>query len=59
MTDRRIRWAVLALTLTATALIIGGFLARAVWLIGIGAWLVIAAFLLEMIYRPGRYPGER
>ncbi|MFV0126671.1 hypothetical protein ACLGI4_02965 [Streptomyces sp. HMX112] len=43
---------VAALLLWALALIVAGALADWLWLIGLGAWALIAAFLIEMIYRP-------
>lgn len=55
--DRGVRRVVLALTLTATVLLVCGFLADSVWLLGAGGWVVIVGFLIEMIYRPGRPPG--
>jgi fatty acid desaturase len=55
--DHGVRRTVLALTLIATAVLVCGFLADSVWLLGIGVWMVIVAFLIEMIYRPGRPSG--
>jgi hypothetical protein len=43
---------IVGLTIGAVVLIAGGALADWIWLIGIGAWMLIAAGLLEMIYRP-------
>jgi hypothetical protein len=40
------------LLLAAVALITAGVLTEALGLLGIGAWVLIAAGLLEMIYRP-------
>jgi hypothetical protein len=55
--DRGVRRVVLLLTLIATAVLVGGFLTESVWLLGVGGWVVIVAFLIEMIYRPGGPPG--
>ncbi|MGW0773523.1 hypothetical protein ACWD01_07650 [Streptomyces sp. NPDC002835] len=55
--DSGVRRTVLALTLIATALLVCGFLADSVWILGVGVWMVIVAFLIEMIYRPGRPSG--
>ncbi|MFE6041244.1 hypothetical protein [Streptomyces sp. NPDC056452] len=41
-----------ALLSAATVLIVVGFLAESLWLLGIGAWMLIGALLIEMIYRP-------
>lgn len=43
---------IVSLMIGSVVLITGGALADWMWLIGIGAWLLIAAGLLEMIYRP-------
>ncbi|GAA2931547.1 hypothetical protein G3I30_12615 [Actinospica acidiphila] len=43
---------IVGLTSGSVALIAGGALADSMWLIGVGAWTLIAAGLLEMIYRP-------
>ncbi|PGH50530.1 hypothetical protein CRI70_11580 [Streptomyces sp. Ru87] len=50
--DLGVRRSVHLLTVTAATLIAAGALLRAMWLIGIGAWVLISAFLIEMIYRP-------
>ena len=55
--DRGVRRIVHALTLIGMTVLVCGFVADAVWLLGIGGWMVIVAFLIEMIYRPGRPPG--
>jgi hypothetical protein len=46
---RRIEY---ALFLAAVALVTAGVLKDMLWLLGIGAWALIAAALIEMIYRP-------
>ncbi|MEU2989323.1 hypothetical protein ACPCAJ_07410 [Streptomyces griseoincarnatus] len=43
---------IVGLTSGSVVLIAGGALADSTWLIGVGAWTLIAAGLLEMIYRP-------
>lgn len=50
--DRGIRRMIYALTLAAATLAAAGGLTNAIWLIGVGVWALIAAFLIEMIYRP-------
>lgn len=50
--DRGMRRLFRVLLLTAVALVAGGVLTETLWLLGIGAWVMIAAGLLEMIYRP-------
>lgn len=50
--DRGMRRLFHVLLLTAVALVVVGVLTEALWLLGIGAWVLIAAGLLEMIYRP-------
>ncbi|MEJ1200895.1 hypothetical protein [Streptomyces sp. CCNWLW237] len=46
---RRIEY---ALFLVAIVVLITGVLSDTLWLTGIGAWALIAAGLIEMIYRP-------
>ncbi|MFF0203194.1 hypothetical protein [Streptomyces sp. NPDC005017] len=46
---RRIEYALL---LAAVPLVVTGALTDSLWLLGIGAWALIAAGLIEMIYRP-------
>lgn len=46
---RRIEY---ALALAAVVLAAAGALSGTLWLLGIGAWALIAAALIEMIYRP-------
>ncbi|MFC4469292.1 hypothetical protein ACFPH6_33070 [Streptomyces xiangluensis] len=43
---------IVSLMIGAVVLGTAGALADWLWLIGIGAWMLIAAGLLEMIYRP-------
>ncbi|MER6625296.1 MULTISPECIES: hypothetical protein [unclassified Streptomyces] len=43
---------IVGLTSGSVVLIAGGAFADWMWLIGIGAWMLVAAGLLEMIYRP-------
>ncbi|MFF3287404.1 hypothetical protein [Streptomyces sp. NPDC003023] len=57
--DRGIRRAVYTLGLAASVLILCGSVFNAVWVLGIGGWLMAAAFVVELVYRPGRLPGDR
>ncbi|MEU9378531.1 hypothetical protein AB0D94_32920 [Streptomyces sp. NPDC048255] len=50
--DRRMRLRIIVLTLGAAAMITAGLATEWWWLLGIGVWTVIVAFLMEMIYRP-------
>jgi hypothetical protein len=50
--DSGIRRIIAALAVTAVVLVTAGFVLEQVWLFGIGAWFLITAGLLEMIYRP-------
>ncbi|MCY0928975.1 hypothetical protein OTB20_22715 [Streptomyces sp. H27-H1] len=43
---------IIALTLGGGTLVAGGAAAAWWWLLGIGVWMIIAAFLMELIYRP-------
>lgn len=43
---------IVSLTIGFVVLVAGGAVAGWAWLIGIGAWMLIAAGPLEMIYRP-------
>ncbi|MFD3761068.1 hypothetical protein [Streptomyces sp. NPDC058622] len=43
---------ILTLTLVAAAMAAAGAVAGWWWLLGIGVWVLITAFLIEMIYRP-------
>jgi hypothetical protein len=54
---RVLRLAICALSMAGATLIICGLLIEAGWLLGIGGWMVIAAVLIEFLYRPGRPPG--
>ncbi|MFI6808111.1 hypothetical protein ACIBO6_24360 [Streptomyces luteogriseus] len=51
-TDQGMKRTFYALLLTATALFATGVFTGTLWLLGIGAWVLIGAFLIEMIYRP-------
>lgn len=42
----------LALGAAGLALIAVGAILDALWLLGIGAWAVIGAMLIELVYRP-------
>ncbi|MGW7458386.1 hypothetical protein [Streptomyces sp. NPDC054797] len=50
--DRRMRIKIITLILCALAMIAAGAAAEWWWLLGIGVWAVILAFLAEMVYRP-------
>ncbi|MGW1767711.1 hypothetical protein ACWCQL_27125 [Streptomyces sp. NPDC002073] len=50
--DRRIRRTVLALGAVGLAVIATGAVLDALWLLGIGVWCVIAAMVIELVYRP-------
>lgn len=50
--DSGIRRIIAALAILAVALITAGFVLDTIWLYGIGAWALITAGLLEVIYRP-------
>ncbi|MDG9703240.1 hypothetical protein [Streptomyces sp. DH37] len=50
--DSGIRRTIAALAVTAVVLVTAGFVLDAVWLFGIGAWSLITAGLLEVVYRP-------
>ncbi|MGE9280287.1 hypothetical protein ACP4B2_17370 [Streptomyces rochei] len=50
--DHRMRRIEHALLLTALLLGTAGALSETMWLLGIAAWVLIAAGLIEMIYRP-------
>ncbi|WP_411104959.1 hypothetical protein [Streptomyces sp. cmx-4-9] len=43
---------IITLTLGAAVMTVAGAVAGWWWLLGIGVWVLIAAFLIEMIYRP-------
>ncbi|MFI6642935.1 hypothetical protein [Streptomyces sp. NPDC050504] len=50
--DRRVRRHVLALAVGSVLLCAIGATTDSMWLLGIGTWLLIAAVLLELVYRP-------
>lgn len=50
--DRGMRRLLHALLLATPVLLTVGFLTDMLWLLGIGAWTLIAALLIEVIYRP-------
>lgn len=50
--DSGVRRTIAALAVAAVVLVTAGFVLEMVWLFGIGAWFLITAGLLEMIYRP-------
>ncbi|MFJ6760469.1 MULTISPECIES: hypothetical protein [unclassified Streptomyces] len=50
--DRRMRFRVIALALGATVMIAAGAAFEWWWLLGIGVWTMVVAFLTELIHRP-------
>jgi hypothetical protein len=50
--DHRVRRCSVALFSGASLVSAFGLALGSMWLLGAGAWLLIAAFLLELIYRP-------
>ncbi|MFJ2598730.1 hypothetical protein [Streptomyces erythrochromogenes] len=50
--DRGIRRTVLALAAAGVTVIAAGAVLDALWLLGIGVWSVIAAMVIELVYRP-------
>ncbi|WP_327686118.1 hypothetical protein [Streptomyces sp. NBC_00467] len=50
--DRGIRRTTLTLGAAAVVLIGVGAAADTMWLLGIGVWAVIAATMIELVYRP-------
>ncbi|MFB6565174.1 hypothetical protein ACFCYH_40895 [Streptomyces sp. NPDC056400] len=50
--DRAMRRTVLVLAAAGLTLIAAGAALDALWLLGIGVWGVIAAMLIELVYRP-------
>ncbi|WP_158520050.1 hypothetical protein [Streptomyces ambofaciens] len=50
--DRDMRRLLHALLLATPVLLTVGFLTDMLWLLGIGAWTLIVALLIEVIYRP-------
>ncbi|MFD0140901.1 MULTISPECIES: hypothetical protein [unclassified Streptomyces] len=51
-TDSRMRRMSLSLAAAALAVSVLGVAYDALWLLGVGAWLLIAAVLIELVYRP-------
>ncbi|MEU9086602.1 hypothetical protein [Streptomyces sp. NPDC048357] len=49
--DRAIRRTVLALAAAGLALVTTGAAIDALWLLGIGVWALIAAMVIELVYR--------
>ncbi|WP_159042579.1 hypothetical protein [Streptomyces sp. IGB124] len=50
--ERQMRFKIISLALGGAAMIAAGATAEWWWLLGIGVWVLVAAFLVEMIYRP-------
>ncbi|WP_405527398.1 hypothetical protein OG592_06645 [Streptomyces avidinii] len=50
--DRAVRRTVLALGAAGLTVIAAGAILDALWLLGIGVWAVIAAMVIELVYRP-------
>ncbi|HZG04089.1 MAG TPA: hypothetical protein VE546_11025 [Streptomyces sp.] len=50
--DRPVRRTVLALAACAPVLIVAGAIVGSSWLLGIGAWVLIVAVVIEFAYRP-------
>ncbi|MFC9057947.1 hypothetical protein ACFTXB_07805 [Streptomyces sp. NPDC057074] len=50
--DRGMKRLFHALLASAAAVFAVGLLTDALWLLGIGAWTLIAALLVELVYRP-------
>ncbi|MFJ3722859.1 hypothetical protein ACIPYQ_09850 [Streptomyces sp. NPDC090045] len=50
--DRGIRRTVLALGAAGLTVIATGAVLEALWLLGIGVWVVMAAMGIELVYRP-------
>ncbi|MFJ3974214.1 hypothetical protein [Streptomyces sp. NPDC090021] len=50
--DRGIRRTVVALGAAGLTVITAGAVLDALWLLGIGVWGLIAAMLIELVYRP-------
>ncbi|MFD3679437.1 hypothetical protein [Streptomyces sp. NPDC058613] len=50
--ERQMRRRILTLTPAAAVMAAVGALFGWWWLLGVGVWVLIAAFLIEMIYRP-------
>ncbi|KOX22459.1 MULTISPECIES: hypothetical protein [unclassified Streptomyces] len=50
--DRRVRRISVALAAAVVPVGALGVIADSMWLLGVGAWLLIVAFLMELVYRP-------
>ncbi|MFD7627732.1 hypothetical protein ACFV7Q_17120 [Streptomyces sp. NPDC059851] len=50
--DRPIRRTMYALGAVGLTLVVTGAALDLLWLLGIGVWAVIAAILIELVYRP-------
>jgi len=50
--ERGIKRSVYAMVSIAVALITLGGSAETWWILGVGVWVLITAFLIELIYRP-------
>ncbi|MYV74745.1 hypothetical protein GT352_12510 [Streptomyces sp. SID1046] len=50
--DRAVRRTVLVLGAAGLTVIATGAILDALWLLGIGVWAVIAAMVIELVYRP-------
>ncbi|MCX4986610.1 hypothetical protein [Streptomyces sp. NBC_00572] len=50
--DNRMRRMSLSLAVAALPVCVLGVLFDAMWILGTGAWLLIAAVLIELVYRP-------
>ncbi|GEB55532.1 hypothetical protein GCM10017674_79290 [Streptomyces gardneri] len=50
--DRRMRRMSLSLAAAGLPVCVLGVVYDAMWLLGVGAWLLIAAVLIELVYRP-------
>jgi general stress protein CsbA len=49
---RHLKRYIAALLLLAAALIAAGFVTELFWLVGVGVWALIVAFLLEFTFSP-------
>ncbi|MCX4718016.1 hypothetical protein OG280_37585 [Streptomyces virginiae] len=50
--DRAVRRTVLVLGAAGLTVIATGAILDALWLLGIGVWALIAAMVIELVYRP-------
>ncbi|MEY2231636.1 hypothetical protein OG572_05820 [Streptomyces virginiae] len=50
--DRAVRRTVLVLGAAGLTVIATGAILDAMWLLGIGVWAIIAAMVIELVYRP-------